>query len=654
MLSATNQEPLINYDFNMKAKIFLMSAFAAAALAFTACDDDNEIKAPEGDKIVLDVPENIETGATYASFSTLFLIGPAAHWTQTGYCVSTSGTPTIYDIVYKASDPADMSFAGTDYRGYITATIPSLAPNTEYHVRAYVSQYQGSVIYSPEVVFTTAEGTLNEQLANYRGPQYADDYGSISGWDQRAQWNLANVHDPSVVKADDGYYYMYQTDASYGNAHAAGGHFHGRRSKDLINWEYLGGTMKSLPEWVIPKLNEIRAAQGLPAADPDVNAFGYWAPVVRKAGNVYRMYYSIVCPGNVAGDGTWGERAFIGLMETTNPADNDSWEDKGFVITNSTDKGKDEYGTANDWANALYRFNAIDPSYIITGNGEHWLIYGSWHCGIAAVKVDAATGKPALTGNVWNADDSYGKLIATRAAGNRWQASEGPEIVYRNGYYYLFLAYDALDVAYNTRVVRSQNIEGPYVGIDGTDVTAGGDAFPVVTHPYAFAGDHGWVGFAHCAVFDDGADNWYYASQARFPANWGGNEFSNALMMGHVRAIRWTKDGWPLVMPERYGAVPDVAITEDDIAGTWELIDLSYAYGQQKISAPIVLGSDHKVIEGQWKGASWSFDAANSILTIDGVELYLARECDWESAERRATIVFAGIKGTTTYWGKKS
>lgn len=36
-------------------------------------------------------------------------------------------------------------------------------------------------------------------------------------------------------------------------------------------------------------------------------------------------------------------------------------------------------------------------------------------------------------------------------------------------------------------------------------------------------------------------------------------------MMGHVRSIRWTKDGWPLVMPERYGAVPKVAITEEEL-----------------------------------------------------------------------------------------
>ena len=155
----------------MKAKIILMSVLAAA-LTFGACDDNDSIKAPEGSEIVLDVPESVETGATYARFSTLVLVGPATHWTQTGYCVSTEGTPTIYDMVYKADDPADMAFAGKAYRGHIVATIPSPAPDTEYHIRAYVSQYQGTVVYSPEFVFRTSEGTLNEQLANYRGPQY--------------------------------------------------------------------------------------------------------------------------------------------------------------------------------------------------------------------------------------------------------------------------------------------------------------------------------------------------------------------------------------------------------------------------------------------------------------------------------------------------
>ena len=55
--------------------------------------------------------------------------------------------------------------------------------------------------------------------------------------------------------------------------------------------------MSELPGWVIPKLNEIREAMGLPAVTPNANDFGYWAPVVRRVNNgLYRMYYSIVCP----------------------------------------------------------------------------------------------------------------------------------------------------------------------------------------------------------------------------------------------------------------------------------------------------------------------------------------------------------------------
>lgn len=143
---------------------------------------------------------------------------------------------------------------------------------------------------------------------------------------------------------------------------------------------------------------------------------------------------------------------------------------------------------SNDWANCYYKWNAIDPSYLIDNDGKHYLIYGSWHSGIAALEVDTETGKPnALPLPFGNNEDiaAYGSLIATRKMGDRWQGSEGPEIVYNaaTGYYYLFMAYDALEVPYNTRVCRSKNIYGPYLGIDGTDLThTGGDMLPVVTH----------------------------------------------------------------------------------------------------------------------------------------------------------------------------
>ncbi|MDL2211031.1 glycoside hydrolase family 43 protein, partial [Bacteroides sp. OttesenSCG-928-M17] len=238
---------------------------------------------------------------------------------------------------------------------------------------------------------------------------------------------------------------------------------------------------------------------------------------------------------------------------------------------------------------------------------------------------------------------------------SRWQASEGPEIIYNpeTDYYYLFMAYDELSVAYNTRVARSKSITGPYLGIDGTDVTTGGNMLPVVTHPYKFANGYGWVGISHCAVFDDGAGNWYYASQGRFPENVGGNAYSNAIMMGHVRSIRWTTDGWPVVMPERYGAVPKVAITESEIAGSWEHIDMSYSFAKQKASTIMIFDADHTISEGPWKGGTWSFDEEKQILTANGVQLCLQREVDWEANPRTHTLVYGGYTTSKTYWAKK-
>lgn len=504
--------------------------------------------------------------------------------------------------------------------------------------------------------------TMAERLAAYKAPNYNDDYRNNSGWDKRSSWNLANVHDPTVMRADDGYYYMYQTDASFGNVHNGNGHFHGRRSKNLVDWEYLGATMPTVPSWVKDTLDASRTRLGLPLiTNPQ---YGYWAPCARKVkSGLYRMYYCIVVdnyiktgkPASEAFDGSWGERAFIGLMETDDPASN-NWVDKGFVLSSMSDRGKNwARSSTSDWE-GYFRYNAIDPTFIITPEGEHWMIYGSWHSGFAAVQLNPETGKtlkemPEFFTTLGTLN-SVVKRVYTRTSNNRWQGSEGPEVIYRNGYYYMFMAYDGLEVPYNTRVVRSEKIDGPYFNIAGTNVTNGGDALPLMTHPYKFGNDHGWVGISHCAVWNDGNDNWYYCSQGRYPENYD-TWAPNAIMLGHVRSIRWTKDGWPVVMPERYAAVPQTPITEEDIVGTWEHIDMSYNYGNQKASSDMVFSADHKITSGTWKNGTWSFDPDTNTLTANGVELLLQRECDWEASPRKHTIVYAGITNSKTYWGKK-
>ena len=591
-----------------------------------------------------------EVTSTSASLSAELSAASMQNFIKKGFCYSTSAEPTI--------DNATLC----EMTGDFSATLRDLQPNTTYYVKAY-ALIGDNLVYTEQKQFTTPSKTLEDQLSEYICPAYVDDYVSMAGWDQRANWNLANVHDPSVMKAADGYYYMYQTDASYGNAHDGHGHFHARRSKDLVNWEYLGATMQEAPAWVKTKLNEIRAEQGL---DPIENpSYGYWAPCARKVNDhLYRMYYCIVVnnyikTGGLTYDGSWTERAFIGVMETSDPASN-NWEDKGFVICSSSDKGTNwNRASAGDW-NAYFKFNAIDPSFIITPEGEHWLIYGSWHSGIAAVQLNPETGKTLaeLPKSYGTAAEiaPYGKLIFTRTNGGRWQGAEAPEIVYHDGYYYLFLAYDGLDIPYNTRVLRSTKVDGPYETLNGavTDASKGANNNPtVLTHPYKFSEGYGWVGISHCAVFDDGNGNWYYASQQRFPANVGGNAYSNAIMMGGVRSIQWESNGWPTVMPERYGAVPQASISESELVGAWEHIDLSYSYGNQRTASEMVLGDDHKITSGAWKGATWSFNAQTNTLTCNGVELKVQREVDWEASPRKVTIVYSGLNGIKSYWGKK-
>ncbi|WP_116789076.1 arabinan endo-1,5-alpha-L-arabinosidase [Flavobacterium psychrotrophum] len=496
---------------------------------------------------------------------------------------------------------------------------------------------------------TDDDGPVGE---TFNGPKYADNYTAISGWENRNQWNLANVHDPTIVK-DGQYFYMYQTDASYGNASFGHGHFHARRSLDLINWEYLGAAMTGEANWVKDEINTRRAIEG--RAPIQNITYGYWAPCVRKVGNKFRMYYSVINDALVEGTDparSWGEEAYIGMMETTSLASN-QWEDKGMVICNISDGVTSHVRNgANDW-NAYYKFNSIDPSYIATPEGEHWLIYGSWHTGIAAVKINPETGRPYQLNTI----DDYGVRISGRGniSTNRWQALEGPEIVYnaQTGYYYLFLAYDELSVAYNTRVARSRNITGPYVGKNGQSITEGADAWPMLTHPYAFNNHTGWVGISHCGVIQDEANGkWYFTSQGRLPENVPGINASNAVMMGQVREMDWTSDGWPVVAPERYAGVPAATLTDASFVGAWEIINMNYQYKVIQKSVTVSLNANGTVGDGMT--GTWSYDSAKNAVIINGIECKIFNGWDWEASPRKVALTISGsATDGKPLWGKK-
>ena len=245
------------------------------------------------------------------------------------------------------------------------------------------------------------------------------------------------------------------------------------------------------------------------------------------------------------------------------------------------------------------------------------------------------------------------------------------------------MAWDELDVPYNTRVVRSTAIDGPYYTSRGANFTEGAEAtkvYPIVTHPYKFKDGVGWVGISHCCIFkNQETGDWFYMSQARPPADSWGDAWSNYMMMGHVRKVVWCPstaddldDLWPIALPERYANVEQTAITTAEIPGKYELINIGYDY-YNRYANQIAADDDYLVLnadgtmEGPFTG-TWEFDENTKYLkltsstgkfegsnnNLGSVIVCVERERDWEK-KVESTLVFAGFHKlhTNTFWGKK-
>lgn len=136
-----------------------------------------------------------------------------------------------------------------------------------------------------------------------------------------------SLPDPSVIKGDDGYYYLYATeDIRNLPIH---------RSKDLVNWELVGTAFT----------DETR-----PDFEPKG---GLWAPDINKIGDKYVLYYSMSVWG---GEWTCG----IGCAVADTPAG--KFNDCGMMFR----------------SNGINVQNSIDPFYIEDG-GKKYLFWGSFH-----------------------------------------------------------------------------------------------------------------------------------------------------------------------------------------------------------------------------------------------------------------------------------
>ncbi|UFU05330.1 family 43 glycosylhydrolase [Ruania halotolerans] len=308
-----------------------------------------------------------------------------------------------------------------------------------------------------------------------------------------------NFADPTIIRGQDGYWYAYGTN---------GRRFEGdekqnmmiSRSPDLVNWEWVGPvfTPETIPTY-----------DGKPA---DANR-QFWAPEIAYLDGRYVLYYSYV----VQGPGTpWRTVAAATAEHPAGP-----WTDTGEVVVGNE--------TWEVRPGVTQIRNNIDPELVTTPDGTRYLYYGSVQGGVRVVELSAdglrAEGEPVQLTDA-----------------HRYEA---PYVVYRDGYYYMFLSVIGGCCAgaasgYPIMVGRSTDPTGPFLDRDGHTVNGPqGGGTPVLA-----PNGNEFVSTGHNAIATDLSGQDWIVSHAtdRFTPYVTGTENARGLALTRLDWI----DGWPI------------------------------------------------------------------------------------------------------------
>ncbi len=285
------------------------------------------------------------------------------------------------------------------------------------------------------------------------------------------------VHDPAMIRAADGTYLLYST----------GRNLAIRTSEDRTTFTEAGPVWPDGAPWT---------EKFTSPEDPT----SLWAPDISYHDGQFSLYYSA---------SSFGSRNSAIFLATSRTGLSGSWENRG-KVWQTTD--------ADD-------HNAIDPNLVVDDKGW-WLSFGSFWSGLKMIRIDPGTGKQAP-------EDTTLYPLASRL-GSADGAIEAPYIVRRDGYYYLFAAFDAccrgVDSTYRTMVGRSRSVTGPYVDREGTTMLDGGGTEVMASH-----GDI--LGPGHPAVLHDGSD-WVLIYHYYDELNQGAARLA-------MNTLDWV-DGWPV------------------------------------------------------------------------------------------------------------
>lgn len=220
-----------------------------------------------------------------------------------------------------------------------------------------------------------------------------------------------SLPDPDVIRADDGYFYLYATEHDRNDPNMKNVPI--MRSADLMNWTRVGA--------MFTDQNHPQITNG--------NA-GIWAPSINRIGNKYVCYYSQ--PGD-------NYKHAIGVAVSDSPTG--PFVDYGKLI-DSDEQGVDI---------------SID-AYLYQENGRNYLFWGSFRSiSVLELTEDGLAIKDKETQK------------RREVAGGQYEATV---VVKRDGWYYLIVSTGnyAQGGTYRLVVGRSQNLFGPYVDKDGNDM----------------------------------------------------------------------------------------------------------------------------------------------------------------------------------------
>ena len=410
-----------------------------------------------------------------------------------------------------------------------------------------------------------------------------------------AAYARVGVHDPSVVKLDDGSYYI------------IGSHLAAARSNDLMNWTFTANSDRGTTNTTYFKDIYTDLAKSNAWANTSKNydlSGNLWAPDIVWNENLHKwcMYLSVngdnwhssivMCTAdNIDGPYTYVDTIVYSGFETKpdNPANSYKNTDVEKVLGANPDLSR--YLTSAGKWNAEYGTNAIDPGVFYDEGGNLWMVYGSWFGGIFMLELDEQTGLRDYTvtypttsnGGAVQSDAYLGKHVA----GGHWVSGEGPYIEYMcppgssEGYYYMFLSYGYFDNkgGYNMRIFRSKNPDGPYEDMNGNsaiyaqgvsnpnDEIAGNIGQRLMANYQWSCNDRPNTAQGHNSALMDDDGKLYVIYHNKFDDQYGFHEV-------RVHQLLMNEDGWFTATPYEYSgeSLSRNGHTLDAIAGDYELI----------------------------------------------------------------------------------